>query len=336
MSDTLTLDLAPWEAADLDASFLQCRDVDTDGEWVWGVAGNMIHFLVARRIGEDSRFNLCAALKRKPFQRATWLGASKQPLEELWRAAWEEGRVGHVFCLGDDLEPIAYPQRVVWKVFLNADGRGSWTRIASIPSNNNISDIVQNEAQSFRWHDGVAEEWLEEPAPEWLKAFQVLAREVGSDVAFAAEWAAKMREERDELSTGTCRDSFALFQQVLRLAVLTDTALWANAQAIGFQFQLAEGEAPGERAWLRNNSYDSVELTPRFERIWDAALSYFEPTRGGELARYSCVTQWLREYRLGMFHFWTPAPSAHERVEALLELRALWEERGLSAADLRD
>ena len=335
MNEKLKLDLAPWEWVDLDAQFCVCRDVEGNGEWMWGVAGAWIPFLVGRRRDQNCEFNLCVAQKGNSYTRWFLFGQNQSVLAPQWKEAWEERRVGHLFCLNENNE-LATPQNMTWKVFLCANGRGSWQREGSFPGQEDGGDIVQHEPQSFNWHEEGAAQWLNKPALDWFVTFKTWTRDENSDVSFAARWAAKERDERHALCATTRRDSFALFQHVLRLAIQSDAELWKNAQSIGFQFQLIDSEAPGKSAWFRNERFETVEFTPRFRRLWDFSFAYFEPERGGELASYSCVKQWLDEYKPSLFDFWTPAPTQHERLEALLELRDLLHDRGFDAQNLLD
>ncbi len=337
MNKEFQLDLAPWEWADLDAAHSTCDDVDGDNEWMWGVAGIWIPFLVGRRHEQNCEFNLCVAREGEPYARQFLFGQDQKLLALLWKKAWRERRVGHLFCLNPKLELATFGSGdVAWKVFLSASGVGSWQRESSFPGQEDGGDIARYQEQSFRWHSQAAGEWLERPAPDWVEAFKTLAREENSDVEFAARWAAKERDERFELCVRTKRDPFALFLRMLRLCIQSDGELWRNAQNLGFQFQLLDDEPFVKRAWLRNQQTDSVPFSPRFDRLWEWLLAHFEPKRGDDFASYSCVKQWLSDYNPSLFDFWTLAPTEHERMEALLELRASLQERGLDAQNLLD
>ena len=335
MNSELHLDLAPWEWVDLDAQFSVCRDVERDETWMWGVAGAWIPFLVGRRRDQNCEFNLCVAQKGNSYTRWFLFGQNQNVLAPQWKEAWEEGRVGHLFCLNENKE-LATPQDMTWKVFLCAGGVGSWQREGSFPGQEDGGDIVQHEPQSFKWHDEGAAQWLDKPARDWFAAFKTLANEENSDVAFAALWAAKERDERHELSVTTRRDSLALFLRMLRLFIQSDGELWGGAPPVGFQFQLLDDEAPIKRTWIRSKRTDAVPFSLRFDRLWEWLITHFEPKRGSELASFSCVKQWLDEYKPSLFDFWTTAPTQHERLEALLELRDLLQERGLDAQNLLD
>ena len=332
----MDLDLAVWERVDGEEENALCNDVETDGEWMWGIGSGMfLRPLMGRRCEQNAEFNLCVAEERQPY-RTKYMVSPKQKPRVEWELAVAQGRLGHMFCVDEALGFLNHPQQTAWKIFLRADGIGSWHRQMEFPDENDWRDIVQNEPQSFRWHDedDRAEEWLKRPALEWFAAFRALTQDENSNVAFAARWTAKERNERYLLSASTQRESMEVFLRILKLAVLTDEVVWQESQIVSCQLQLVDDEPAGERLWVSEYRKGDVK-TARFERLAKAAIAYFEPTRGGELANSNpCVQQWLDEYRDSQFHFWMEATTQHEQMEALMELKDMLRERGLDWQNL--
>ncbi|RYX84938.1 hypothetical protein EON83_08345 [bacterium] len=333
--EPVSLDLATWEVMREAQQGAQCRDADSNAEWVWGVGQGMyLPLLVGRRLNRDTNFNLCVADEHQPYRVKYLVGHNLKPHALEWKLAVEQKRIGHIFYVDESLNFLTPSQQAAWQIFLRADGIGSWHRIAEFPSDDNSSDIVQNQPQSFRWHSDDPEAWQEKAALEWFASFQVLAKEEKSDVAFAARWAAKERNERDVLSASTQRGTLEIFLRLLRLAVLSDEQIWRTTQVASCQLQLVEDEATGQRLWV--STFDGNDAkTARFERIAEAAITHFEPFRGGELAdTYLCVRQWLNERRYNLFHYWIHEPTQHEKMEALLELHTILHQQGLSGQNL--
>ena len=326
------LDLAPWELRD-SQRHPHAVPCERTGDWLVGVGGDWIFWVGARHIEQSADFNLVIGSSVKACQIAIWLDRRTLRPAEVWDEAWRELRVGHLFFLDEAKQFFDEPQQPTWKVFLRANGLGSWTRISSFPGYELDGHIEQNFAQNFRWHAEEAAPWLERPAYDWFAAFASLARDEASDVAFAARWAPLYPEARDRQSVCTAREDFECFERAIQLAILTDDGLWQNeVAALFFQFQLAQDEAPGERAWFRNGDHSgSIERSGRFERLWQVLLTYFEPQQGGPLARYECVQQWLSENRVRTFDSLYWRPTQHEKLEALLELDAFLKARGLNS-----
>ena len=338
----MNLTLAPWEVSDGRQEEVHCRDLESDDAWMWGEIGDLFPYLIGRRHDQDVNFNSWVGHGHKPYWVHLRYSAHsgderRRTLCALqWKEAIQSARVGHLFYVDDAFDLLAHPQQGAWRVFLGANGLGGWQRLTSFPNEGNSGDIVQNEPQSFRWHNQEKSAWLERPALEWFASFQTLANQEKSDVHFASLWAIKKREERYTLSVSTQHDTLELFLRVLHLAIQTDVELCHNTPYIGCQLQLTDDTPPDESLsfWLRKGG-ESAEPTPRFKRLFGAAIEYFAPRRGSKLADdYSCVRQWLDEYNRTDLSFYLVPPTQHERMEALLELQEILHERGIDRQNL--
>lgn len=338
----MDLDLADWERVNGDEQRASCSDVETDGEWVWGVGGGiLLSLLMGRRLGQSEDFNLCAGSEREPYRTKYVFDDREKPRSLQWALAVAEGRVGHLFYLDEEFEFGERGGKKVWKVFLRADGLGSWHRLAQSRDEDSVDDFQNNEQSSFQWHREMASQWLERPALDWFATFRTQVNESDSDVAFAVFWASKENDERRRLSLSTRRGNIEEFLDMLRLAVVSDGELWTNAHFMSCQFQLTDDDEsprpylPARHFWLFDARHIKIERTERLTKLGEAAITYFWPSRGGALASsYSCIRQWLDENAYTVFTLGLEAPTQHESIEALLELREMLCERGMDWQNL--
>jgi len=231
---------------------------------------------------------------------------------------------GRVFYFNDDLRADGTMMPCDWGVFLAANGMGLW----KWTTRDGVTWGKASNEGIFRWHhnpQSAARLLTKHSSFEIWRQFQIQLADFQSDAAFSRRWLQMEEEERFDEVTQWKNGSRGEYESVLRLLLLTEPTL-QNARGIQLTTSVFEDEMK-ESHYLHELQADKYRaaLSPRWQRAEETLRAYFEVELCERLplcARNSYIGKWT--------YIHITEPTAHERLEAQLQLRAWAEERGLS------
>ena len=162
--------------------------------------------------------------------------------------------------------------------------------------------------------------WLCLIAPILLKVVQSF-REPTHDLFFAFEWAKLSRFEQFDLVWPLQNGTYAQWEQVIRLHALA-TVQMPEAEGLQFYREVRMNGKSSSGFWTRRNPTSQRIESDSFTRFLEWTRRYFGPMRSEELCeRYPC-TEYRCRFDVVAFEVrLSQAPTQHERLEALLQLR---------------
>lgn len=304
------LTLAAWEGAlapdALKTPFqtLQTQVWPQAGEnWLWcqtDLPGEG-KVLVVRRQGDDENWNFVVGVER-----GTILNSRSPDLADAVRLALEQRRIGRIFIL-DDAGEIA-TQNPQWLLFLSVGGSGSWT---------SLHDLDDAFSIPFRWADKTSgENWLRKPANQWLDWAREELKNPDSPLGFARLWAPLNYYEQTARLSGLTAQNLAHYKAGVRRILWTQRELWAANEPVEWYLQ-----HDGSVNLVVFDEDENFQTPPRVEK-WAKWLfeTYVRPLTPEQIAAHIVLKE-ARAYQDHIVEFETDPPTAHEQLEAHLELR---------------
>ena len=206
-----------------------------------------------------------------------------------------------------------------WLLGLSPHGWGWWR------------DLTCNGESAFEWSSEDERQWLFEASPSAILArVESLRQTPGSDIAFARIFASQSDEERLGYLRTWKHGNWNELRRVLRLALLSQEELWRCVSGVTWELDLSREPKPYLRAGRlhspRNGEVPS-EL-PSLKEALTRVLNWFAPTPDVELERKHLSLERLARSRSTLLSIEEPQPSAHDRLEAMLEWRSWLKETG--------
>ena len=227
--------------------------------------------------------------------------------------------------------------RIVRRAFAENNANFGLVRVLCLPKLPNFPRIVAHSTENLFWCS--TSQWQSfvpfrlEPAPIALdsnsdKAGQQLQNaweDQNSDAYFAWQWAALNREERLKKCTGFEGDWDEL-KEVMELILRASSALWDLDSGWNWWFNVGND---GNDISSRNDYEVEGELILKpWQPILDAR---FRPKwREKWLTRHLCVAKFWREEGVSE-DVYIDAVTAHEQLEAKLQLRAWLQDKAMPA-----
>lgn len=223
----------------------------------------------------------------------------------------EKGDWGRIFLLNSQLE-LSDRLSATWELFLGANGHGGI-------SNSCICDA------DFIWSSPCARELSLPNRTRFVEPVTQRFREAGDDLRFAYDWANASRFEQLSLVWPLTNGTYEEWEHIVRLhAIATlrwpDDSGWHLYRSVRMTGKGTSAFHSDPRA--RNSRYQKAVQQASYNRFLAWAHRYFSPVRNDELcARFSCVEFAAKADTSVCEIRATQAPTQHERMEALLQLR---------------
>lgn len=299
------------------------------------------HFLLAR-LDFWSRGRGSHPVELRPAEYPiTRFAKDDSGLREECQQAFEMNAWGRYFCLNADLNGVQNPAEVAqakWNVFLLANGQGV---LDNLPHNREIDIGFKgwNSTAPFRWHHGAAPEILRAgTASVWLEWFQEESRNPESTIAFAHELAGHTEDEAALRCAYWVNGNRQEWEKVSRWILHTESSLWENSsegETVQWSYQLTEaGEAPQQEGGFlaRTGQQKGLFTHDPASRRLQRANQYFSPFLDPFLINRHLSIEHHRHH-MKFLRVSASAPSAHERLEAALNLK-VWARSKFSPSEI--
>ncbi len=243
---------------------------------------------------------------------------------EIMSRALESNGWGRVFYLdGTKLRTEETPMPCEWGVFLSASGRGLWKWTLR----DGVSWMQAERDGLFRWHKqpGEAARFLARtPSEDVWKQVGARLNNPRSLMARTRRTMETEHERRLEAIRLWHEKSRPEWEQVVHWLLLTDPEL-QKVNHISLQVSVVYLEGmEGELFGALFCDEKDVRHSERFQKGYEAVQAVLGPTLDGQpLLRMGGFAEGFIEIEISN-------PTAHERLEALLQLQAWAKERGLS------
>jgi len=232
---------------------------------------------------------------------------------------------GRVFYLDDDLRADGTLMPCDWGVFLAANGMGLW----KWTMRDGVTWGKASNQGIFRWHEEPkAARFLatHSSSEVWLFIQEQLA---DSEMAFARHWLQSEGDERINVvydwKNGGNR---AEFERVMHWLLLSELSLQTETSLVWRIFPFGEDEDGYELESPLRGTSGPLEEPERLERAISELLWFFDlQPKNPQNLHLPCVQN--SHFDRGLYAN-IKAPTAHERLEAQLQLTQWAQERGLS------
>ena len=316
------LHLAPYEN-----SLRRRRDMDGEAVFFEANCFGRVRKFVGQSINEDGYGNSYFARLRDESQRGIFVCSgygkgseeSAQPYKDWGRCTREI----IVETLKEGIESSCWRRYFVLDKSLNlADSNNGFHTL--FLNWNGLGMIHEDKGgfARFRWNEPCPEEMWNCSAAELLKRVVEQSRDESNETYFAWRWASLSNAEHFDLMLPLSKGTYREWQDICRLLPIAlvryseylDAKLYVNFSS--------DGEA-------KSNFYEQSGR-PHYQAISSHLLQrlslwlhdYFAPQPNEDLcARYLCARQWLKPNQRSVCKVRIDAPTQHERLEALLQLR---------------
>ena len=316
----MNLTLAAWEGAQLspDACKTPFQTLKTEvwrgaGEnWLWcqtELAG-CGEVLIVRRQNDDENWNFVVGVER-----GTILNSRSPDLADAVRLALEQRRIGRIFYLNDEGKiELQNPQ---WLLFLGVGGSGSWTPLKH--ENGKWDGAFPT---PFRWADKTRHDEtailaaLQKPATTWLDWSREELKNPDSPLGFARAWAGLEWEEQKARLSGLTAENEREYRTGVRRVLWAQRELWAQNEPVEWYLN----PNGGVNLYVFDETED-FQTPPRVEN-WAKLLfqSYVRALTPEQIVAHVVLKE-AQAYQDHILEFETDPPTAHEQLEAHLELR---------------
>jgi hypothetical protein len=256
-----------------------------------------------------------------------------QVMEHSFKSAFEVHTWGRYFWLRPDLscvQNISEYFESVWNIFLLANGQGTFVGFRNASSNG---------SKSMSWNSVIPFQWSQGPSPEILRArtnsqwIEWLQGEIGkpeSSIRFAHDFAGLSSDEARLRFTVWRHGNLQEWEEVIRWVLQSESPLQKDVPISrkthwAWPLVAKEGVEQGKHGTLNRFGEDGHRFSSdRRDILTSQRLQivscYFAPALDLELLeRRLAIEYHPRPLYLGVS---TLAPSAHERLEAALNLKA--------------
>ena len=231
-------------------------------------------------------------------------------LRVAWLDAMREGSWGRLYFGNDDLLGSLGDPEGKKVLILCANGWGHWLRAWNLERVNHLG----NEG-AFQWSETPQPHLLAQtPALELLETLRPKWSDTSTSIGFARNWIEKSVDERNALLRVNNRDPLEEFTRVLKWILFVDGGVWQSCERLRWKvnFPVLDGRTLDEKAIEAFDDFELARSLAHFAREHFASWHDKSPP---------CVAQWNR-WRLRRLQLDLMRPTAHEQVEASLELEA--------------
>ena len=245
--------------------------------------------------------------------------------DTMAKSKWARG-----LFLNDNLKLRSRGEEARWFLLLSPFGWGVWRDLQVANASSSPQDRKAGEGE-FLWADE-EQEWLKSASASHIMArFESLCEMPEADVHFARTFASQTTSQRHNHLWNWKRGNADELARVLRLAFLSQEELWRHVSGASWEVD------PGRdinRQWRGGRLHSVVggsapDTLPGLKSALLHVLEWFGPQRNTDLEhKHLSLKRLAAATRQWHINIEAREPSAHERLEAMLEWRAWLEETG--------